>query len=183
MTHGSTAMRSIRPGTCGACDSRSATVRAGTSRPAAHAATPSAFATLKRPSSGSATSWLPAVVTSVKRAPFASTRTLRAVTSAGAPSAENEMRRGVVGVDDGEPVGGEVADELCLCRKVRVEGLVVIEMVSRQVREERGAKHEPLDASLRSEEHTSELQSHSFISYAVFCLKKKNNKMTQITSA
>ena len=28
---------------------------------------------------------------------------------------------------------------------------------------------------LRSEEHTSELQSHSFISYAVFCLKKKIN--------
>src|ERR1051326_9449281 len=25
----------------------------------------------------------------------------------------------------------------------------------------------------RSEDHTSELQSHSFISYAVFCLKKK----------
>ena len=31
----------------------------------------------------------------------------------------------------------------------------------------------------RSEEHTSELQSHSFISYAVFCLKKKkSNKKT-----
>ena len=29
---------------------------------------------------------------------------------------------------------------------------------------------------LRSEEHTSELQSHSFISYAVFCLKKKKTK-------
>src|ERR1051326_2390400 len=28
--------------------------------------------------------------------------------------------------------------------------------------------------TLRSEEHTSELQSHSFISYAVFCLKKKS---------
>ena len=27
--------------------------------------------------------------------------------------------------------------------------------------------------AIRSEEHTSELQSHSFISYAVFCLKKK----------
>src|ERR1051326_9642393 len=27
--------------------------------------------------------------------------------------------------------------------------------------------------AMRSEEHTSELQSHSFISYAVFCLKKK----------
>ena len=32
------------------------------------------------------------------------------------------------------------------------------------------------DADLRSEEHTSELQSHSFISYAGFCLKKKKNK-------
>src|ERR1051326_4621037 len=30
--------------------------------------------------------------------------------------------------------------------------------------------------SLRSEEHTSELQSHSFISYAVFCLKKNNRE-------
>src|ERR1051326_8942653 len=29
------------------------------------------------------------------------------------------------------------------------------------------------ERSMRSEEHTSELQSHSFISYAVFCLKKK----------
>src|ERR1051326_7553836 len=28
----------------------------------------------------------------------------------------------------------------------------------------------------RSEEHTSELQSHSFISYAVFCLKKNKKK-------
>src|SRR3546814_8603143 len=31
-------------------------------------------------------------------------------------------------------------------------------------------------AVLRSEEHTSELQSLMRISYAVFCLKKKNNK-------
>src|SRR3546814_2227699 len=31
---------------------------------------------------------------------------------------------------------------------------------------------------LRSEEHTSELQSLMRISYAVFCLKKKNNKAT-----
>ena len=29
----------------------------------------------------------------------------------------------------------------------------------------------------RSEEHTSELQSHSFISYAVFCLKKKKKQI------
>src|SRR3546814_2051592 len=33
----------------------------------------------------------------------------------------------------------------------------------------------------RSEEHTSELQSLMRISYAVFCLKKKNNKPTQTT--
>ena len=31
----------------------------------------------------------------------------------------------------------------------------------------------------RSEEHTSELQSHSFISYAVFCLKKKKQKQNK----
>src|SRR3546814_10729716 len=33
----------------------------------------------------------------------------------------------------------------------------------------------------RSEEHTSELQSLMRISYAVFCLKKKNNKKTTKT--
>src|ERR1051326_9463361 len=35
-----------------------------------------------------------------------------------------------------------------------------------------------LEQLRRSEEHTSELQSHSFISYAVFCLKKKKNYIT-----
>src|SRR3546814_10054775 len=39
--------------------------------------------------------------------------------------------------------------------------------------------HGYFDALSRSEEHTSELQSLMRISYAVFCLKKKN----QITSA
>src|SRR3546814_2511616 len=33
-------------------------------------------------------------------------------------------------------------------------------------------------AGVRSEEHTSELQSLMRISYAVFCLKKKNNTKT-----
>src|SRR3546814_3660239 len=32
-------------------------------------------------------------------------------------------------------------------------------------------------ANMRSEEHTSELQSLMRISYAVFCLKKKNKKL------
>src|SRR3546814_557914 len=38
------------------------------------------------------------------------------------------------------------------------------------------AFHAANAAHLRSEEHTSELQSLMRISYAVFCLKKKNNK-------
>src|SRR3546814_6003149 len=36
---------------------------------------------------------------------------------------------------------------------------------------------------LRSEEHTSELQSLMRISYAVFCLKQKKNKQTQTTNS
>src|SRR3546814_4971351 len=36
---------------------------------------------------------------------------------------------------------------------------------------------------VRSEEHTSELQSLMRISYAVFCLKKKKNETTLINSA
>src|SRR3546814_2903409 len=42
-----------------------------------------------------------------------------------------------------------------------------------------------MDDEIRSEEHTSELQSLMRISYAVFCLKKKKNKKykyTQINS-
>ena len=35
--------------------------------------------------------------------------------------------------------------------------------------------HDYTKRGVRSEEHTSELQSHSFISYAVFCLKKKRH--------
>src|SRR3546814_6301004 len=41
----------------------------------------------------------------------------------------------------------------------------------------------PLDRrqhGLRSEEHTSELQSLMRISYAVFCLKKKNNTLVRV---
>src|SRR3546814_2337410 len=43
---------------------------------------------------------------------------------------------------------------------------------------EDGPTHQPIGQilGLRSEEHTSELQSLMRISYAVFCLKKKNSK-------
>src|SRR3546814_6726092 len=41
-----------------------------------------------------------------------------------------------------------------------------------------GLVHASVTASNRSEEHTSELQSLMRISYAVFCLKKKNSQKT-----
>src|SRR3546814_7618476 len=41
------------------------------------------------------------------------------------------------------------------------------------------AKEMGMPSGLRSEEHTSELQSLMRISYAVFCLKKKKKKRTQ----
>src|SRR3546814_10907089 len=41
--------------------------------------------------------------------------------------------------------------------------------------------HSKLHKLVRSEEHTSELQSLMRISYAVFCLKKKNNKTNMNT--
>src|SRR3546814_6451220 len=41
-------------------------------------------------------------------------------------------------------------------------------------------RFEPLLFGLRSEEHTSELQSLMRISYAVFCLKKKNRRYIDI---
>src|SRR3546814_2252235 len=42
----------------------------------------------------------------------------------------------------------------------------------------RGGKR-PKQCDMRSEEHTSELQSLMRNSYAVFCLKKKNKNITQ----
>src|SRR6187431_3515465 len=42
-----------------------------------------------------------------------------------------------------------------------------------------------VEAEVRSEEHTSELQSRTVISYAVFCLKKKtktNNKISVLST-
>src|SRR3546814_3027313 len=47
----------------------------------------------------------------------------------------------------------------------------------------RAPKVSPKGYDVRSEEHTSELQSLMRISYAVFCLKKKNKKLqTQSTN-
>src|SRR3546814_3886128 len=45
-----------------------------------------------------------------------------------------------------------------------------------------GHRPSPSAPGLRSEEHTSELQSLMRISYAVFCLKKKKNNQTRKTN-
>src|SRR3546814_2333532 len=45
---------------------------------------------------------------------------------------------------------------------------------------ERGIASASFAGSVRSEEHTSELQSLMRISYAVFCLKKKKNQPTSL---
>ena len=76
--------------------------------------------------------------------------------SPGVPVLQGCSRGPVVEVDaighDAEQVGVEQPGDVLL---------VLLDLLERLAR-------------LRSEEHTSELQSHSFISYAVFCLKKKN---------
>src|SRR3546814_7634387 len=52
---------------------------------------------------------------------------------------------------------------------------------SRSTTENRSGSVQPLRYTRpRSEEHTSELQSLMRISYAVFCLKKKNKKKVRI---
>src|SRR3546814_6179868 len=62
----------------------------------------------------------------------------------------------------------DTGDEFSHCRlpfphsEQRASGLVCVALIRR--------------GPARSEEHTSELQSLMRISYAVFCLKKKNNK-------
>src|SRR3546814_10654860 len=64
-------------------------------------------------------------------------------------------------------------------RHAEQRGLRRIAAPRRPFRIERG--HQLDQRALRSEEHTSELQSLMRTSYAVFCLKKKNN-YTHLTS-
>src|SRR3546814_9549385 len=75
--------------------------------------------------------------------------------------------------------GGIAAMEL-IARDLKMQGLYVARALSFA-----GVEYDILEHRLtpdqveRSEEHTSELQSLMRISYAVFCLKKKNKIQTQ----
>src|ERR1051326_4818591 len=69
----------------------------------------------------------------------------------------------------GDEVVPDVVDGFHVIATLLHEGVAVVPTEAHQT-------NTALDAqarSFRSEEHTSELQSHSFIPYAVFCLKKK----------
>src|SRR3546814_3617232 len=68
------------------------------------------------------------------------------------------------GLDAGAPAGRE--DWARLMQRLGVKGIHIAERDTQRAREPR---------PMRSEEHTSELQSLMRISYAVFCLKKKKN--------
>src|SRR3546814_6240615 len=57
-----------------------------------------------------------------------------------------------------------------------------LETVRGRAERRRSGRHgRSLSAGLRSEEHTSELQSLMRISYAVFCLKKKNKQIAHMS--
>src|SRR3546814_1258262 len=78
-------------------------------------------------------------------------------------------------------LAGEVIDDLKVLR-ARVEDLQHILILDQQIEQRLQVQAGGLGvyrSRLRSEEHTSELQSLMRISYAVFCLKKKNNTKTQ----
>src|SRR3546814_6479911 len=62
------------------------------------------------------------------------------------------------------------------------QGMLRIEKLEAQV-EAQAASRWTVEQKIRSEEHTSELQSLMRISYAVFCLKKKKNKNQTPTPA
>src|SRR3546814_3495341 len=66
------------------------------------------------------------------------------------------------------PLGfGNFAELADLCVRYEISGMRAYFVAGGEIRKEEGAER-------RSEEHTSELQSLMRISYAVFCLKKKN---------
>src|SRR3546814_3462639 len=85
--------------------------------------------------------------------------------------------------DAGRVALAEVDEEVGLDGRALEEGLVDLRVVEARhrpgVEAERARGQDQVGALqaavARSEEHTSELQSLMRISYAVFCLKKKNN--------
>src|SRR3546814_1549189 len=89
----------------------------------------------------------------------------------------------VIGAVIGSKVGGGSARYATSAIGTAVGGMAGREIYDQAQRERQRASVTVCDPvrdqyEVRSEEHTSELQSLMRISYAVFCLKKKKNKTT-----
>src|SRR3546814_3735148 len=95
------------------------------------------------------------------------------------------LQPGPVGLAGGDAAGFLEAVEGVVLEDLRVERLVPHRVGDDQVEAFEGVAvavlgvaHRVAAQHFRSEEHTSELQSLMRISYAVFCLKKKNRVQT-----
>src|SRR3546814_10159650 len=74
-------------------------------------------------------------------------------------------------------VVGQAEDRRAVGRVVAADALEHRRTVVQRVRHDVGGRLGPwLDGAVRSDEHTSELQSLMRISYAVFCLQKKTKQ-------
>src|SRR3546814_4400455 len=94
----------------------------------------------------------------------------------------DRAHRGEIGVEIAREQGFGFVDRAAVKHLDKTLVAAVAEPVARRQEDERGERNVIGDAALRSEEHTSELQSLMRISYAVFCLKKKKQK-ANITKA
>src|SRR3546814_6912581 len=72
-----------------------------------------------------------------------------------------------------EPVGSIAMDQVLVPSDADSATLMLPTGRYRIVRQNERCESLPVEVSVRSEEHTSELQSLMRISYAVFCLKQK----------
>src|SRR3546814_1821483 len=88
-------------------------------------------------------------------------------------------RPGAVAQDRGLPAQRRLGSPVRI-RRPGGAGEHAVALLLHPARRSRHRDLDAVDAVARSEEHTSELQSLMRISYAVFCLKKKNNQSTNI---
>src|SRR3546814_8484963 len=100
---------------------------------------------------------------------------------------ETELRRDIlevavalVAVEAVDAVARDEQVEFAVIVKVanRAADAAIFGQTSGAVHTERGSDVDEAPAVVKSEEHTSELQSLMRISYAVFCLKKKKRQIT-----
>src|SRR3546814_1987923 len=97
---------------------------------------------------------------------------------------EDGLERVAIAIDARSP--GELAELPDVITSLRAQGtafkVIFLDASDHTLRQRyaESRRRHPLTDRLRSEEHTSELQSLMRISYAVFCLKKTHTRTAQI---